>query len=48
MLFLREPITTDYYKHFTLMGRDYIICDDCLEEDDVDTYITAQEMGGIL
>jgi hypothetical protein len=46
--FCGEPITTDYYKHFTLMGRDYIICDDCLEEDDVDTYITAHEIGEVL
>lgn len=46
--FCGEPITADYYKHFCLRGRDYIICDDCLEEDEVDTYITAQEMGGIL
>ena len=46
--FCGEPITADYYKHFSLMGRDYIICDDCLEEDDVDTYITAQEIGEVL
>ena len=46
--FCGEPITADYYKHFNLMGRDYIICDDCLEEDDVDTYITAHEIGEVL
>ena len=46
--FCGEPITADYYKHFSLMGRDYIICDDCLEEDDVDTYITAHEIGEVL
>lgn len=46
--FCGEPITADYYKHFSLMGREYIICDDCLEEDDVDTYITAHEIGEVL
>ena len=46
--FCGEPIATDYYKHFSLLGRDYIICDDCLEEDDVDTYITAHEIGEVL
>ncbi len=46
--FCGDVITSEYYKHFCLMGREYIICDDCLEEDDVDTYITAQEIGGIL
>ena len=46
--FCGEPITADYYKHFSLLGHDYIICDDCLEEDDVDTYITAHEIGEVL
>ena len=46
--FCKDIITTDTYKHFRLMGREYIICDDCLEEDDVDTYITAHEIGEVL
>ena len=46
--FCGEPITADYYKHFCLGGKEYIICDDCLEEDDVDTYITAHEIGEVL
>lgn len=46
--FCKDIITTDSYKHFRLMGREYIICDDCLEEDEVDTYITAHELGGVL
>ena len=46
--FCGEPITADYYKHFCLRGQEYIICDDCLEEDDVDTYITAHEIGEVL
>ena len=46
--FCGDVITSEYYKHFRLMGREYIICDDCLEEDDVDTYITAREIGEVI
>ncbi len=38
-------ITSDYYKHVYIMGLDYILCDDCLEEESVDSYYNAQKYG---
>lgn len=38
-------ITGDFYKHVYIHGLDYIICDDCLEEDSVDSYVDARRFG---
>lgn len=38
-------ITGDYYKHVHIHGLEYILCDDCLEEDSVDSYVDAQRYG---
>ena len=38
-------ITGDYYKHVHIRGLEYILCDDCLEEDSVDSYVDAQRYG---
>lgn len=43
--FCGDVITSDYYKHFCLGGKEYIICDDCLEEESVDSYYNAQKYG---
>ena len=38
-------ITSDYYKHVYIMGLDYILCNDCLEEDPVDDYYNSKKYG---
>ena len=38
-------ITSDYYHHVYIHGLDYILCDDCLEEESVDSYYNAQKYG---
>lgn len=38
-------ITGDYYHHVYIRGLDYILCDDCLEEESVDSYYNAQKYG---
>ena len=40
-----SAITGDYYKHVHIRGLEYILCDDCLEEDSVDSYVDAQRYG---
>ena len=38
-------ITSDYYHHVYIHGLDYILCDDCLEEESVDSYYNAKKYG---
>lgn len=38
-------ITSDYYHHVYIRGLDYILCDDCLEEESVDSYYNAKKYG---
>ena len=38
-------ITSEYYKHVYIRGLDYILCDDCLEEDPVDDYYNSKKYG---
>ena len=40
-----SAITGDYYKHVHIHGLEYILCDDCLEEDSVDSYVDAKKYG---
>lgn len=40
-----KAITGDYYKHVHIHGLEYILCDDCLEEDSVDSYVDAKKYG---
>ena len=40
-----SAITGDYYKHVHIRGLEYILCDDCLEEDSVDSYVDAKKYG---
>ena len=38
-------ITSDYYHHVYIHGLDYILCKDCLEEDDTENYYNAKKYG---
>ena len=38
-------INGDYYHHVYIRGLDYILCDDCLEEDPVDDYYNSKKYG---
>ena len=38
-------INGDYYHHVYIRGLDYILCDDCLEEESVDSYYNAKKYG---
>ena len=38
-------INGDYYHHVYIRGLDYILCDDCLEEDPVDDYYNSNKYG---
>ena len=38
-------ITSETYKHVYIHGLDYILCDDCIEQDSVDSYVDAKKYG---
>ncbi len=38
-------ITSAYYHHVYIHGLDYILCKDCLEEDDTENYYNAKKYG---
>lgn len=38
-------ITSEIYKHVYIHGLDYILCDDCIEQDSVDSYVDAKKYG---
>lgn len=38
-------ITSDYYHHVYIHGLDYILCKNCLEEDDTENYYNSKKYG---
>lgn len=38
----KKTITSDYYKTVRIKGVDYILCDDCLEEESTENYIEKE------
>ena len=38
-------ITSDYYHHVYIHGLGYILCKDCLEEDDTENYYNSKKYG---
>ena len=40
-----KTITTDYFKTVRIKGVDYILCDDCLEEESTENYYNSKKYG---